>query len=79
VDSTRLEKLVYQTIRDFGPNGCISDEVRGVLHNENYGSVTGRYSALKRKGFIDYLLDENGQIAKRPGASGVGQRIMVAL
>ena len=31
IDTTRLEELVYDTIRGAGPRGIISDEVRGAL------------------------------------------------
>lgn len=74
IDTTRLEELVYKTIRDAGPRGMISDEVRGTLADRDlsYSSVTARYAALKEKGLVEY----SGY--KRPGKSGRNQNVMVA-
>ena len=74
IDTTRLEELVYEAIRDAGPRGTISDEVRNALADRDlsYSSVTARYAALKEKGLIEL----SG--TKRPGRSGRGQNVMVA-
>lgn len=74
IDTTRLEELVYKTIRDAGPRGTISDEVREALADRDlsYSSVTARYAALKEKGLVEY----SGY--RRPGKSGRGQNVMVA-
>lgn len=74
IDTTRLEALVYKTIRDAGPRGTISDEVREALADRDlsYSSVTARYAALKEKGLVEY----SGY--RRPGKSGRGQNVMVA-
>jgi DNA-binding transcriptional ArsR family regulator len=74
IDTTRLEELVYETIREAGPRGTISDEVRNALAHRDlsYSSVTARYAALKEKGLVE--LSGN----KRPGKSGRGQNVMVA-
>jgi DNA-binding MarR family transcriptional regulator len=74
IDTTRLEELVYETIRKAGPRGTISDEVRRALAHRDlsYSSVTARYAALKEKGLVEY----SGH--KRPGKSGRGQNVMVA-
>lgn len=69
VDTTRLEQLVYETIRQF-PNGCISDEVRAMFPHYPYSSITARYRALLDKGFIE----DTGQ--RKPGRSGRNQRVM---
>ena len=74
IDTTRLEELVYDTIRGAGPRGIISDEVRGALSGRDlsYSSVRARYAALREKGLVEY----SGY--KRPGKSGRGQNVMVA-
>jgi|TARA_R110000824_G_scaffold133216_3_gene295910 DNA-binding transcriptional ArsR family regulator len=74
IDTTRLEELVYETIRDAGPRGIISDEVRQALAGRDlsYSSVTARYAALREKGLVEY----SGH--RRPGDSGRGQNILVA-
>jgi len=69
VDTKTLEEIVYEVIRSH-PEGCISDEVLADLHNMPYGSVTGRYAALKRKGLI-VTTDE-----KRLGKAGKPQFVM---
>jgi len=43
VDSTRLEKLVLETIESFGVRGCISDEVQANLSYLPYSSVTSKH------------------------------------
>jgi hypothetical protein len=68
----RIQQEVLEVIKSFGQQGCISDEVRGVMDTSNYGTVTGRFSELFRKGFIEYS-------GTRKGQSGRYQRVMVAL
>jgi len=72
VDTTKLEEMVYNKIFSFGKIGCISDDVRASYSHLPYSSVTARYAALKRKGFIK-LTGE-----KRPGNSGRNQNVMVS-
>jgi len=72
VDSTTLEKVVYNTIKGF-PDGCISDDVLEALKPLPYGSITGRYAALKRKGLV-VTTDE-----KRLGKAGKPQYVMRAV
>ena len=72
VDSTKLEQLVYETIKSFGNRGCISDEVRALYPAMPYSSVTARYKALMDKGFIE----DTGE--RRNGSSGRPQRVMRA-
>ena len=69
VDTSRLEQIVYETIRQF-PNGCISDEVRAMFPHYPYSSITARYRALIDKGFIE----DTG--LRKPGKSGRNQRVM---
>ena len=72
VDSTKLEKMVYETIRSHGSNGCISDRVRMLHPAYPYSSITARYRALLDKGMI---IDSG---VRMPGRSGRNQRVMVA-
>lgn len=70
VDSTRLERLVFETIRSFGQQGCISDEVRDRNPGYPYSSITARYKALLSKG---YIIDTG---ERRIGKSGRKMRVM---
>jgi len=72
VDSTRLEKLVLETIESFGVRGCISDQVQWKLPDLPYSSVTARFKALSERGYIFF----NGE--KRKGRSTRSQRVMIA-
>ena len=72
VDSTRLEKIVLETIESFGARGCISDEVQSNLSYLPYSSVTARFKALADRGYIFF----NGE--KRKGRSTRPQRVMIA-
>ena len=71
IDSTKLEKMVFDTIRSFGVTGCISDEVQSRLSDLAYSSVTARFKALIDKDLVII-------IGKRKGRSGRNQRVMVA-
>lgn len=70
VDTTRLEQLVYEAIKSFGSNGCISDQILGMFPHLPYSSVTARYKALMQKGMIE----DTGE--RRYGRSGRPQRVM---
>jgi len=70
VDTSALEKLVHEAIVSFGVKGCISDEIRNMYPRYPYSSITARYAALAKKGYIFYS-------GKRPGKSTRNQRIMV--
>jgi hypothetical protein len=72
VDSTFLERLVYETILSFGKIGCISDQIRERNPGYPYSSITARYSALLTKG---YVIDTG---ERRRGKSGRNMRVMVA-
>lgn len=69
VDTTKLEKAVLEAIASF-PEGCISEDVQDKMCLHPYSSVTARFSALHRKGFIEYT----GEL--RRGRSGRNQRVM---
>lgn len=71
VNTSRLEKMVHDVIRSFGVKGCISDDVREVMSDFAYSSVTARYRSLEEKELIRYTGE------KRKGLSGRGQRVMV--
>ena len=68
VDSTKLEKMVYEAIKGF-PDGCISDQILEMYPDYPYSSITGRYRSLLDKGYIEI-------IGARVGRSGKKQRIM---
>jgi hypothetical protein len=72
VDTTRLEERVYETIKKY-PQGCIQDDVIAELKGLPYSSVTARFAALKRKGYIE-LTGE-----KKAGRSGKNQSVMRAV
>ena len=69
VDTAGLEKKVYEAIKSFGDNGCISDQVLELFPTLPYSSVTARYKALLDK---KYIKIEGTKI----GRSGRQQRIM---
>lgn len=72
IDTSRLEQLVYETIKSYGATGCISDDVRAAHSSLAYSSVTARFKALAEKGLIRYE-------GKRKGSSNRSQRVMVAV
>lgn len=72
VDTTRLEQMVYEAIKGFGRNGCISDQILSQFSSYPYSSVTARYRALMDKG----LIEDTGE--RMPGRSGRSQRVMRA-
>jgi hypothetical protein len=71
VDTTKLERIVYEAIQSF-PEGCISDEVLEALPNYRYSSITPRYKALLEKGLIEIT-------GTKEGRSGRNQRVMRAI
>lgn len=72
VDTTHLEKIVHAAITASGAAGCISADLLAKFSYLPYSSVTARFSALERKGFITCGPD------KRIGPSGRSQRVMRA-
>lgn len=72
VDTTKLEAMVYEAIKKFGDQGCISDQILAMYPTYPYSSITARYRALLDKGFIV----ETGE--RRKGQSGRGQRVLKA-
>lgn len=70
IDSTKLERMVHEAIIDCGADGAIADDLLERFARLPYSSVTARFAALERKGFIVRLGD------KRPGKSGRNQQVM---
>jgi uncharacterized protein YwgA len=70
VDSTKLEKMVYEAIKSH-PEGCISDDILSMFPNYPYSSITARYRALLDKGFIEVSGVKRGKF-------GRNQRVMRA-
>ena len=68
IDSTKMEKMVYEAIKGF-PDGCISDDLLAMFPQYPYSSITARYRALLDKGFIEIT-------GTRTGKSGRKQRVM---
>ena len=71
IDTTRLERVVYEVVASY-PDGCIQDQVLASLPDLAYSSVTARFSALLRKGYIK----DTGETRK--GRSGRNQRVLKA-
>lgn len=70
LDVNRMEAKVYEVIKRYGEEGCISDQVLFVLEYYGYSTVTARYKQLKEKG----LIITDGR--KRKGKSGRNQLVM---
>jgi hypothetical protein len=71
IDTTELERIVYETIKMF-PNGCISDEVLRMLPTFTHQTISPRYAPLIRKGWVI----DTGE--RRKARSGRSQRVMKA-
>lgn len=71
IDTTELERIVYETIKQF-PNGCISDDVLRLLPTYTHQTVSPRYAPLIRKGWVI----DTGE--RRKARSGRSQRVMIA-
>lgn len=72
VDATKLEAMVHRAIHAV-PDGCTASDLLDYFGSFAYSSITARFSALERKGFISCGPD------KRPGNSGRMQRVMRSL
>jgi len=72
VDTSYLERVVHEAVVASGAAGCISADLLAKFSYLPYSSVTARFSALERKGFITCGPD------KRVGPSGRKQRVMRA-
>lgn len=72
IDTTELERIVYETIKMF-PNGCIGDDVVKMLPQFGSQTISPRYAPLIRKGWVI----DTGE--KRKARSGRSQRVMKAV
>jgi hypothetical protein len=72
VDTSYLERIVHKAIAASGAGGCIAADLLAKFAHLPYSSVTARFAALERKGFITCGPD------KRIGPSGRSQRVMRA-
>lgn len=72
IDTTELERIVYETIKMF-PNGCIGDDVVKMLPQFGIQTISPRYAPLIRKGWVT----DTGE--KRKARSGRNQRVMKAV
>ena len=72
MDVTRMEKIVYDVIDNYGTSGCIQDDVLRDLDGYSYSTVTARFKALEEKKMI-VRCDHT-----RKGKSGRRQRIMMS-
>ena len=72
VPATELEALILEAIKTF-PDGCISDDVEMHLHHLRSNTITPRFTALIRKGYIV----DTGE--RRRALSGRSQRVMKAV
>lgn len=71
VDTTELERIVYEVIKQF-PNGCIGDDVVRMLPQFGIQTISPRYAPLMRKGWVI----DTGE--RRKARSGRSQRVMLA-
>lgn len=73
VDTSALEEMVLNAIARHEAQGAIADQILEEFPSYPYSSITARFSALIRKGFV---LDTG---ERRAGKSGRKQRVMIAL
>ena len=52
VDTTTLERMVYEQIKLAGDEGLIADDLLNMFSDFPYSSITARFSALERKDLI---------------------------
>ena len=67
VDTTVMERLVFDEIARFGRHGCIQQNLldRLVPHAFSYSSITARFKALADKGMISRGPDQRKGSTKR--------------
>jgi predicted subunit of tRNA(5-methylaminomethyl-2-thiouridylate) methyltransferase len=51
VNTNNLEEMVYEVIKSF-PDGCIQDDVISAIPNAHVQSISPRFAALVKKGYI---------------------------
>lgn len=72
-NTTALEQRVYEVIRDFGDDGCISDDIVAAIPDLSVVTITPRFAKLIQKGWVI----DTGE--RRKGKSGRSQRVMRAV
>ncbi len=72
VNTTHLENIVLNTIRDSGAYGCTADEVVAANSKYKSNSLTPRFAPLIKRG----LIFDSGK--RRKTVSGSTQRVLVA-
>jgi len=70
INTNRLETMVYRAIFNCEKSGCIADDLLAQFPSFAYSSITARFAALERKGYITCGPDT------RTGKSGRQQRVM---
>ena len=70
IDTTDLERKVYEVVASFGRNGCIANDVEARLLSHASHTITPRFRPLLNKG----LIEETGE--KRVGIYGRNQRVV---
>lgn len=69
---SKMEKIVYDVIDNFGTSGCIQDQVLDALPGYGYSTITARFKALEEKNMIVRCS------TKVRGKRGRFQRIMMS-
>jgi len=72
IDVSKMEKIVYEVIDNYGQSGCIQDDVLKKLPQFRYSSITARFKALEEKNLI-VRCDTT-----KKGDSGRSQRYMMS-
>ena len=72
INVSKMEKIVYEVIDNYGQSGCIQDDVLKKLPQFRYSSITARFKALEEKNLI-VRCDET-----KKGDSGRSQRYMMS-
>ena len=77
-DTTRLEQMVRDGIASMAGYGTTWDEL-GPITGLPAPSISPRFKPLREKYLIAAKLDPIGRVVKRPGKSGRGQIVWIAL
>lgn len=72
VDTKKLETMVLHVIRNFGRDGCTTDDVCAALPNYGVQTLTPRFKPLLMK----KLIEDTGE--RRAGKCGRKQRVVRA-
>jgi len=72
IDVSKMEKIVYEVIDNYGESGCIQDDVLKKLPQFRYSSIIARFKGLEEKNLI-VRCDTT-----KKGDSGRSQRYMMS-